>query len=112
MYFHVTVRCSPHIKYGKWVIFGDAISLLSYLWLIDHFPVWKKNSTWIKSIPFHFTAEPLQSNNSSNYYSSGCKNAKANAFATVGPYGFLSPSLDYSESRETIVRNAIDTENY
>lgn len=40
------------------------------------------------------------------------KNAKANAFATVGLYGFLSPSLDYSESRETIVRNAINTENY
>lgn len=72
----------------------------------------KKNSTWIKSILFHFTAEPLQSNNSSNYYLSGCKNAKVNAFATVGLYGFLLPSLDYSESWKAIVRNAINTENY
>lgn len=55
--------------------------------------LFEKKKTLLELNQFLSISQPLQSNNSSNFYSSGCKNAKANAFATVGLYSFLSPSL-------------------
>jgi hypothetical protein len=96
MYFHVTGRCSPHIKYGKWVIFGDVIYHLCYLWLIDHFPI--KKNTIPELNQFLSISQQSLYNLAAPLITIYLDVKILKPFATVGFYGFLLPSLICSES--------------